>query len=669
MKLFIKSNDIYMREGKAMINNNLQISKHKQPQNKKIQLVIGVLVLFGIWCLGFGFSPAVADGYLSDPMTLGVGARALGMGRAYVGIAEDGDAVFINPAGIAQATSPKLSSMYSSVMGDTSYMVVGGVYPFGEKSALGAGYIGSSVDNIPLTDGTGASTGTGRWANNVMFLSYGTYLSALPLHLNLGRDVLLGGSLKYFNVGGQGNASVEAGAGSGIDMDLGLLSPVTDYASIGLNLQNALPGSIGKITKVSGAIDTIPATLKLGTKITLIGKDGQSLIRSDSRKLLADFDYDYRLGGLPGVTHVGLEFWPTSNLALRGGLDGSNYTAGVGIRFAGIEFDYAYHPQNMLAEDTTQYFSFSYIGEPRQRQLLVKITEPSDKSIIYEDHVTVKGKVEVIEGDEPVNPNSPITLKLNGINVAVNPDKTFSADLPVENYGKKLVVAEVSDSSGVMNKEEFRLVRLTSFADVPDGYWAKAPIENTATVALVEGYPDKTFRPENTLTRAELATILVRAKGIKVPEGKARQVFKDVKSDFWAAKYIDIAQKQGLVKGYPDKTFRPNNKINKVEGIAVISRFDQLRLAEVDAKPYWDVPTNHWGAKYVQAAKDAGLLKFVERNKLYPKEGLARAETIEMFAKTQLADGKIKDLYSWEKGFKPEMIRERPQIKASINHY
>jgi hypothetical protein len=607
-----------------------------------------------------------ADGYLSDPMSIGVGARALGMGKAYVGMAEDGDAVFMNPAGIARITNPKLSSMYSSLLGDVNYIVIGGAYPYGEKSAIGAGLVSSRVADIPLTDSTGASLGNGGWGNNVIFVSYGTYLSALPgLNLNLGKDVLVGGSLKYFSVGGDGTGVSDA-AGTGMDVDLGVLYPVTEYAVLGINAQNILPASAGgKITKSTGQVDGIPATVKVGTKITIMGKEGAAVSPSDSRKLYANIDYDSHLSSSqPGIVHAGVEFWPTSNLALRAGMDDRDPTAGVGVRVSGVEFNYAYHPYSGINENTTHYFSIGYLGEARKRELGITLTEPKDKSVIYDDHVTVKGKVDVKEGDEEA-PKGPIGVKLNGVSVAVNADGAFSADIPVENYGKKMVVAEASDTAGNTAHLEARLVRLTSFADVPEGYWAKQPIENNATVGLVQGYPDGNFKPERALTRAELATLLVRAKGIKLTEGSARQIFKDVKPGFWAAKYIEVAQREGLVKGYPDKTFRPNNKINKAEGIAVMVRFDQLKLAEVDSKPYWDVSTNHWAAKYIQAAKDAGMLKFIERNRLQPKEALVRSESVEMLAKTSLAGGKIKDLYTWEKGFKPEM-ETRPQIKASI---
>ena len=631
---------------------------------KKILLITAYCLMLAAFCL-----PAfAAEGYLSDPTSIGVGARALGMGKAYVGVAEDGDAVFMNPAGIARSMNPKLSSMYTSLMGDVNYVVIGGSYPINDKSAFGLGLVNSSVAGIPLTDSIGTPIGTGGWSNTVISASYGTYLSQLPLHIDLGRDVLVGGSLKYFSVGGTGNSTVESASGTGYDMDLGVLAPVNNYMTVGANFQNILPASMGaKISKNSGAVDSIPATIKIGTKINLIGNEDSSLIANSVRKLNANIDYDMNQGGAANVLHAGLEYWPVNNLALRAGMDGNDPTAGVGVRFSGVEFNYAYHPYNGINDNTTSYFSIGYLGEPRKRELKITLESPKDKSVIYDDHVTVKGSVEVLPGDEGT-PAGPISLKVNGVNVAVLPNGTFQAEAPVDGYGKKVVAVEASDSAGDLLAQDIRLVRLSSFADVPEGYWAKMPIENDATVGLVEGYPDKTFRPEQALTRAELATLLVRAKGIKIPEGQARQIFKDVKKDYWAAKYVEVAQREGLVKGYPDKTFRPNNKINKVEGIVVMARFDELKLASVDEKPYWDISTNHWAAKYVQAAKDNGMLKFIERNRLQPKEALARSESVEMLSKTSLAGGKIKDLYTWEKGFNLKFGPEqRPTIKASLD--
>ncbi|MGB9613505.1 MAG: S-layer homology domain-containing protein [Candidatus Margulisiibacteriota bacterium] len=625
-----------------------------------------LILATGCWLLVTAcLNPALAQSTTADPMAIGVGARSLGMGRAYVGVAEDSDALFSNPAGIARATGPRLSTMYTSLMDDIGYTVIGGVYPYGQKSALGAGIINSSSD-LSLTNSNGSSAGAGRWGNTMLFLSAGTYLNNLPAFSNLDKDILIGGSFKYYSrMGSGGNdviPNISDASGTGYGFDLGILYPATEYLTLGLAGQNLLAS---KLTASTGSNDDIPSTLKLGAKLTLIGKEGEALSSHSSRRLYLNADYDINGNNLPNTPHLGLEFWPTGNFAMRAGVDGNNPTLGLGLRLSGLEFNYAYHTYDGIGQNATSFFSISYLGEGQRRMLRVKLDNPNDKSIIYEDHVKVSGKVEVVPGDDGT-PAGQLTVKVNGVNIPIEKDNSFSAEIPIDAVGKKLVLVEATSTAGDYANEERRLIRLVNFADVPEGYWAKQPIENTGTVGLVEGYPDGTFQPDRSLTRAELATLLVRAKGLKLPERQAQKIFKDVKPDFWAAKYIEVAYREGLIKGYPDKTFRPNNKINKAEGIAIMVRFDNLRVAsEVFEKPYWDVPTNHWAVRYIQAAKEAGMLKYVERNYLRPKEKLARAEAVEMLSKTALAGGRIKDLYTWEKGFKPEVIPTRPTIRAS----
>jgi len=394
----------------------------------------------------------------------------------------------------------------------------------------------------------------------------------------------------------------------------------------------------------------------LGAKVTTNPLPNQKL------NLAVDCDLTKRRSA---AFHVGAEYYPISNIALRVGVDQdpfpsgveSNITAGLGLRFSGLEFNYAYHPYTQIAENATHYFSISYVGPEKEKEftdLELSLLKPADKSIIYADNVEVAGS---IKGSKV------FPVKVNGISVPVDPTGKFSFNLPVDKVGKKLIVVEAQDAKGRVVKDTRKVLRLVQFSDVGEGYWAKKPIEHTGTVGLVQGYPDGTFKPERALTRAELATLLVRAEGVKLP-GRPPQVFKDVKSNHWAASYIEAAYRMGLVKGYPDKKFRPNNRINKAEAIAILVRFDKLNVAAVEAKPYNDVPVKHWAAKYIQAAKEAGMLKYVEGTRLRPKEEVNRAEAVEMLSKTSLAMRRIDDLLSWDKGFEFEI--SRPTIRASL---
>ena len=77
---------------------------------------------------------------------------------------------------------------------------------------------------------------------------------------------------------------------------------------------------------------------------SILGGEGQAVSVSNNRRLIVTGDYDVNANSLNSGSHLGLEFWPTGNLALRGGLDGKDPTAGIGVRAGGFEFDYAYHP-------------------------------------------------------------------------------------------------------------------------------------------------------------------------------------------------------------------------------------------------------------------------------------------------------------------------------------
>ena len=98
------------------------------------------IFIFGIlfFILGGGFASAQTT---FDPLSIGVGARALGMGKAYVAVAEDSDTIFTNPAGLGEIDNFQFTSMSGKIMEEVNYTLFGGVYPIGNKQAIGIGYV------------------------------------------------------------------------------------------------------------------------------------------------------------------------------------------------------------------------------------------------------------------------------------------------------------------------------------------------------------------------------------------------------------------------------------------------------------------------------------------------------------------------------------------------
>ncbi|MBU0687425.1 MAG: PorV/PorQ family protein [Candidatus Margulisbacteria bacterium] len=626
--------------------------------NKKLvsKVILTLIVLVAM------AGSAVADSAIADPLSIAVGARPLGMGKAYVGIAEDAETLFINPAGLGTIKSAKLTSMYTSLMGDVNYMMVGGIYPL-EDGAVGLGLATAGVADIPLYDNTGASLGSGTWSESVFLASYGTDMSKFGGN----EDIKIGASLKYYSSGGTGTSTVAAGAGSGFDIDLGVLYQAKPWLTVGAALQNVFPG--GAVARKTGQSDLIESVYKVGAKVNVMGNASESLNPSDNKLILsADLDLNGQ-SGLGTGTHIGAEFWPVDALALRCGMDSdpsaagvnSNITAGLGVRYGGMEFNYAYHPYSSIAEDTTHFFSIGYVGEEIAvvAPPNVTILSPDDKTITNSETIKVVG---IVENVSPSDLKF-VSVTVNGVNAPMDETGKFELSYQLEKLGKKLLVIEATGASGPLASSDRRILRLASFVDVGRGYWAKNPIEESSTVGLVQGYPDGTFRPDKALTRAELATLLVRAMEVDMHAGYGKP-FKDVKEDHWAVEYISAAKRAGYMAGYPDGSFKPNKKITKVEGVTVMARLDRLPLQAYSAAPYSDIGSKHWAARYVQAAKDAGILDYVKGYELKAKDDLTRAETIEMMAKTKFAGAQIQELLSWFVGFKKEAIPERKETTS-----
>jgi len=595
-----------------------------------------------------------------DPLYLGVGARPLGMGRCFVGIAENAETLILNPAGLGNFDSSKITSMYSSLMGEANYFTFAGGIPINDAVAMGAGIVATSVNDIKLFSHSGSPEGTASYTNGVIFLSAGVNLEKDGLLSNLfpnkGKDLLLGASIKMFRQSSSGSELVSEVNGSGVNADIGVLYTPDSWLTLGVNFQNIIPPSMGsKITFADGVEEEIPLLIKFGSKIRVWGPE-KALTESNN---ILDLALDVDLAKWGTAFHGGVEYQLEKWLTLRAGFDqdaspagiASNPTFGVGFKHHDFSFDYAYHPYGDISENTTHFFSISYLGEekpeievtekPKERKptLIARILDPENKSIVYSKTLRVKLELEGLgeKGHATVNGEDPRETR-NG----------YLAYVPLEKPGKHLVTLKAANENDKIF-ESIKILRLLTFSDIKDD-WARDPIESCATLGLVEGYPDGTFKPGRALSRAELATLLVRAQNLPLPNVTSAP-FKDVPKSHWAAKYITAAKNEGLVKGYPDGTFRPNNKINRVEGIMVFSRSDGLEEVDADEVPFPDISIKHWAAGMIIAARDAGLLEYLEGKSLKPRAALTRAEAVEILSKTSLAKFDIFALRNFDIGF------------------
>ncbi len=109
----------------------------------------------------------------------------------------------------------------------------------------------------------------------------------------------------------------------------------------------------------------------------------------------------------------------------------------------------------------------------------------------------------------------------------------------------------------------------TAFQDVPAGFWAKSYIEALAAKSVIAGFPDGTFKPNEPVTRAQFAAIITKAF-TPAPKQAARD-FSDVKSNFWAYAAIQTAYRGGFIAGYPDRSFKPQDQILRVQSLVSLA--------------------------------------------------------------------------------------------------
>jgi hypothetical protein len=150
--------------------------------------------------------------------------------------------------------------------------------------------------------------------------------------------------------------------------------------------------------------------------------------------------------------------------------------------------------------------------------------------------------------------------------------------------------------------------------------WGSQNLEWLAANKKLNGYPDGNLCPGNDITRAELAIMIGKSLGIK-PGGKA--VFKDA-VDHWARPYIAALADRGIFVGYVDGKFKPNKSVTRAEMTQVITKAAGLRLSNVD-KPFADID-GHWAKTTILIAASNDIVEGYMDGGFRPDISCTRAE-------------------------------------------
>ncbi|MCD4690332.1 PorV/PorQ family protein [bacterium] len=315
--------------------------------------VIGLLALL-VACAGLCRSAQAADKYAGEFLTHGVGARALGMGSAFVAVADDVTAGYWNPAGVAEMTERAVQFMHSETFGDVvNYDTGAYVHPLEEGSAIALTYVRLAVDDIPFTDFEEdeeriyydpARISWESDSESALFVTYGRKVSP---------TLRLGASLKMIR------KSIAEYSCYGFGFDIGAKYDLWNGFTLGANIQDVTTTYLAWDTKEK---ERIWPTAKLGVAYSrdIASLDGRVIAAADAdvrfeKRWMAD---EYHIGDVTCDTHYGLEFVYRNAIAVRTGFAMSELTAGAGIGFRGFVIDYAYGRHEYL--DSSHRVSASY---------------------------------------------------------------------------------------------------------------------------------------------------------------------------------------------------------------------------------------------------------------------------------------------------------------------
>ena len=153
--------------------------------------------------------------------------------------------------------------------------------------------------------------------------------------------------------------------------------------------------------------------------------------------------------------------------------------------------------------------------------------------------------------------------------------------------------------------------------------WTPPALNARDHFSYIKGYGNNIFGPNRTITRAEVAMIFARLS-VNQSTGGAPQ-FKDVKAGDWYKTAVDIMARQGVIKGYEDGTFRPNQPITRREFAAIAARY----AGNLDTwKTFRDVPPTDWAYKLINRVAGAGWINGYEDGTFRPNNNITRAEVV-----------------------------------------
>jgi len=193
-----------------------------------------------------------------------------------------------------------------------------------------------------------------------------------------------------------------------------------------------------------------------------------------------------------------------------------------------------------------------------------------------------------------------VKQNISGSKETINFDKVSTSD--ANGDSEPLAI-----NKGTITIQTSTTPQIKNFSDLSPTDWFYTYVEDIAKAGITTGYPDGTYRPNELVTRAQMAAFLARALKLNIPDECNSSPFYDVDTNTWFCPYVEAIKSEGVTTGYPDGSYGPNDYVTRAQMAAFLVKALHLNTQPCTSQPFSDVPTDVWYCPYVQAIKNAGI--------------------------------------------------------------
>ncbi|MBD3328262.1 peptidoglycan DD-metalloendopeptidase family protein [Candidatus Peregrinibacteria bacterium] len=310
--------------------------------------------------------------------------------------------------------------------------------------------------------------------------------------------------------------------------------------------------------------------------------------------------------------------------------------------------------------------------EPELDEIEEIVEEEVEEVEIIPEPVESKPEKYLLDANGTFVENEPINIKIKAVDDKEKVVKTYTpprsvvvkllegkASIPLavssgdfkEGEAEFAITPKTSDSIKIKVSDnsiegESFLMKSGLFTDIGYDHKNYEAIKFLKDTGIIKGYPDGSYKPDQVVSRVEALKIILEASRSNLIT--ARELpFPDTSANEWYSDYVVTAFNKKIIDGYPDGKFKPANTVNRAEFLKILFNGLDLDLEEnVKKDLYKDVPREEWFAKYVQYGKERYLVVDKSTRYFLPEEGMTRADVAETVYRTLMMVLSEKEKYS-----------------------